>query len=108
MLNDPINWIDPWGLRYGGPHGWQIFSEDLSATGGPPPGIGPVPVPWSEYKEAIKDNVAEPLDEAVNSIPPGTTTGNPYWDIWMNIYQMLRGLDDLFENEEKKEKECDQ
>ena len=55
MLNDPVNRIDPYGLqarsRYHGFNTWQDFSRSLSATGGPPLGVEPVPIPWSEYKQ---------------------------------------------------------
>ena len=113
VLNDPINLIDPFGLRnnrfggYGGPNGWKKFSNDLSVTGGPPPGIGPVPIPWNKYKESIKENVVDPIDEALNSIPPGTSTGHPYGDVGLNIYQMFRGIYDLLQDEENKKKDCD-
>jgi RHS repeat-associated protein len=108
VLNNPVSLIDTWGLDQSPVGHLDWFSRSLSVTGGPPAGIDPVPVPWSDYKEAIQEGVVEPLDESINSIPPGTTTGNPYWDIGLNLYQMFRGLYDLFENEEKKEKECDQ
>ena len=44
--NNPINSIDPFGL-----FDWKDYSRSLSANGGVPPGIDPVPIPWAEYKQ---------------------------------------------------------
>ena len=102
VLNNPVILIDLRGLDQSPAGHLDWFSRSLSPTGGPPQGIDPVPIPWNEYKESIEENVILPVDEAINSIPPGTTTGNPYGDIGLNLYLMLRGMYDLFENEENK------
>ena len=111
MINDPITLIDPWGLDESPVSHLNWLSRSLSPTGGPPPGINPVPIPWNEYNKSIQENVIQPVDEAITSIPPGTPTGHPYGDIGLNLYQMFRGLYDLFENEEneaEKDKACHQ
>ena len=45
VTNNSVNRMDPFGLL-----DWKDYSRSLSATGGVPSGIGPVPVPWGEYR----------------------------------------------------------
>ncbi len=71
VLNDPVNLVDPYGLEKSpvGHLGW--FSRSLSSTGGPPPGIEPVPIPWGEYKEIAKiagKHVANALINAATTV----------------------------------------
>jgi len=54
----------------------------LSPTGGPPPGIDPVPVPWSEYGRGIMDWGKSLFDEPCTERDPADLNGDGKVDGW--------------------------
>ena len=64
-------------------------------------------VDLSKLKDPVKDAFSG-ADEMVRSIPPGQGTGYPPADLGLNLYQLIRELQDLYENykDEKKDDPC--
>ncbi|MCP4024210.1 MAG: RHS repeat-associated core domain-containing protein [Desulfobacteraceae bacterium] len=98
VLNNPVNWVDPWGLLKRGDAGHlNWYSNASSATNQPSSGPGGMSTDifTPEQENAIRDFVETANDYVVNGIPPGTQIPDPRINALLQYYQIVMGYADM-------------